>query len=321
MYLTKGDRRIFYDVAGAHSGWRDGKLVERPVILTVHGGLGFSSLYLRPWLSKLAEGYCVVYVDLPGSGWSSRHLGSDYLMEGLVSDLEDVRKALGIDQVALLGHAWGAILATEYALSYPDVVAAEVMVNPLRILRVEGQDMKAQERMIASTDPQVAEDHMKDLDPKIQRALEGETDLWAEIDSDPSWARLLRTQLASPPQIWDTVMDNLHLGMEAYFSHKGNAMQNPEHPLAKYDLAERAVGLQSPLLIVAGESDANYVAMPGTHAQPIHAAVPGSELVTIKEGSHFLFAEDPDGFAGIVTSFLSKQGLLPAESDLAFLES
>jgi len=319
MYLTQGERRIFYDTAGSHTGWRDGKLVERPVILTVHGGLGFSSVYLRPWLSKLAEGYCVVYVDLPGSGWSSRHPGSNYLMEDLVADLEGVRNVLGIEQVILLGHAWGAILATEYALKYPKVVAAEIMVNPLRILRAEGQDVAAQERMIAATDPHVAEDHMNDLDPKIQRALEGETALWSEIDSDSSWARLLRTQLSSPPPIWDTVMENIQLGMEAYFAHKGNAMFDPDHPLFKYDLAERAADLKSPLLIVAGESDANYVAMPITHSQPIHAAVPDSELVTIKGGSHFLFADDPDGFAQVITRFLNKQGLLPAESDRGFL--
>ena len=321
MYLTNGDRRIFYDIAGAHSGWREGTLVERHVILTVHGGLGFSSVYLRPWLSRLAEGYCVVYIDLPGSGWSSRHPGSGYLMEQLVSDLEGVRNALGIEQVTLLGHAWGAILATEYALSHPGAVAAEVMVNPLRILRAKGQDVEAQERMIAATDPHVAEDHMNDLDPKIQRALAGEIDLWAEIDTDPSWARLLRTQLASPPPIWDTVMDNIQLGMEAYFAHKGNAMFDSENPLFKYDLAERAAGLQSPLLIVAGESDANYVAMPSVHAQPIHEAVSGSELVIVEGAGHFLFAQDPNGFARIVTRFLSKQGLLPAESDRALLES
>ena len=321
MYLTNGDRRIFYDIAGTHSGWRAGTLVERPVILTMHGGLGFSSVYLRPWLSRLAEGYCMVYVDLPGSGWSSRHPGSDYSMQQLVADLEGVRGALGIERVTLLGHAWGAILATEYALSHPEAVAAQVMVNPLRILSAKGQDAEAQERMIAATDPHVAEDHMNDLDPKIQRALAGETALWAEIDADPSWARLLRTQFASPPPpTWDIVTDNLRLGMEAYFTHKGNAMQNPEHPLARYDLAERAAGLQSPLLIVAGESDANYVAMPSTHAQPIHAAVSGSELVTIKGAGHFLFAQDPGGFARIVTRFLSNQGLLPAESDRALLK-
>ncbi len=320
MYLTNGDRRIFYDIAGAHSGWRAGTLVERPVILIVHGGLGFSSVYLRPWLSRLAEGYCVVYVDLPGSGWSSRHPGSGYLMEQLIDDLERVRNVLGIEQVTLLGHAWGAILATEYALSHPEAVAAEVMVNPLRILRAEGQDVEAQLRMVAATDPNVIEDHIKDVDPKLQRALDGETALWDDVDADSSWARLLRTQLASPPPLWDTVMDKVQLGMEAYFAHKGNAMFDPEHPLHKYDLAERAAGLQSPLLIVAGDSDANYVAMPSTHAQPIHAAVSGSKLVTIEGGSHFPFAEDPDGFARIVTRFLSNQGLLPAESDRALLK-
>jgi len=321
MYLRKGDRRIFYDLASAHSGWQDGKLVERSVILTAHGGPGFSSLYLRPWLSRLAEGYCVVYVDLPGSGWSSRHPGSDYPMEQLIADLEGVRNALGIKQVILLGHAWGAILATEYAIRHPEAVTAVVMVNPLRILRAEGQDVNAQECMVSATDPQVIEDHIKDVDPKLKRVLEGETDLWAEIDADTSWARLLRTQLSSPPPIWDTVMDNIQLGMEAYFAHKGNAMLDPNHPLARYDLAERAAGLQSPLLIVAGESDANYVAMASVHAQPIHEAVSGSKLVSIKGGSHFPFAEDPDGFARIVTRFLSNQGLLPAESDRALLES
>jgi len=84
--------------------------------------------------------------------------------------------------------------------------------------------------------------------------------------------------------------------------------------------AASAVGLQAPLLILAGESDANYVAMPSIHAQPIHAAVPDSELVIIEGAGHFLFAEDPDGMAHVVTRFLSSQGLLPAECDQALLE-
>jgi len=115
-------------------------------------------------------------------------------------------------------------------------------------------------------------------------------------------------------------MANIQLGMEAYFAHKGNAMFDPKHPLHKFDLTECAANLQSPLLIIAGDSDANYVAMPSTHAQPIHASVSGSELVTIKGGSHFLFVEDPDGFARIITRFLSKQGLLPVESDRVLLD-
>jgi proline iminopeptidase len=319
MYLEKGSRRIFYDIASPHLGWRDGKLVVRPVIITIHGGLGFSSLYFRPWLSRLAEGYCVIYVDLPGSGMSSRHIGSEYPLEELIEDLDGVRACLGIEKVILLGHAWGSILAAEYALSCPAVVDALVMVNPLRILTAEGQDGEAQQRMITATDPTVAEEHMRDLDPKIQRALEGERGLWPEIDRDSSWIRLLRTQLNTAPTGWDTMMKNIQLGMEAYFAHKGNAMSNPDHPLARYDLAERVANLTCPLLIVAGDSDANYVALPEKHARPIHAALPGSELQIVVGGSHFLFAEDPDGFAGIVTDFLRRQGYLPAETDSSLL--
>ena len=87
------------------------------------------------------------------------------------------------------------------------------------------------------------------------------------------------------------------------------------HPLASYDLAERAKALQVPLLIVAGDSDANYVAPSRLHAQPLHAAVRGSTLALMPGTGHFPFVEDPARFAASVAAFLARHGLPPLASE------
>jgi proline iminopeptidase len=312
MVLSEGRRQVFYEVVPSGLTWRTPDLGERTAVLTVHGGPGFTHRYLRPWLDALAPGYCLVYADLPGCGRSSRHPGSGYPLEAYVADLERLRRTLGLERLVLLAHGWGAILATEYALAHPGHVAALVAVNPLRILRAEGQDGEAQARMIAAVDPQVIEPYVERLWPKIQRALGGDTTVWAEIDADPWWARMWRTQFAAPPpREWETVVADIALGMESYFAHKGAAMMVEGHPLASYDLAERARPLRAPLLIVAGDSDANYVAPWQLHAQPLHAAVRGSSLALMPGTGHFPFVEDPAGFAASVAAFLARHGLPP----------
>jgi proline iminopeptidase len=35
-----------------------------------------------------------------------------------LSEVEEVRRALGLDHFVLYGHSWGGILAMEYALNY-----------------------------------------------------------------------------------------------------------------------------------------------------------------------------------------------------------
>lgn len=53
-----------------------------------------------------------------------RSQGGPHDMARAVADLEDIRRALGVNRWVVLGHSWGSDLAVRYALDHPDTVAA-----------------------------------------------------------------------------------------------------------------------------------------------------------------------------------------------------
>ncbi len=44
-------------------------------------------------------------------------------------EVEEVRRALGLEQFVLYGHSWGGILGIEYALNYPQHLHGLVISN------------------------------------------------------------------------------------------------------------------------------------------------------------------------------------------------
>lgn len=296
--VSRGERQI--------ACWVDASAGAGTPAIAIHGGPGFTHRYLRPWAGAPLPG-SVACFDLPGCGESSRHPGSGYPLAEYVADVEAVRQALGHDRAIVLGHAWGAILAVEYALAHPERVGALILVNPLRILRVDGQDNEAQARMIAAVDPQVLDPYLAEVQPQLQRALGGDAGAWRAVDASPWWSRMWRTQfLEAPPEAWTRAVGSAALGLESYFAHKGAAFMDPAHPFNRYDLAERIRGLDCPVLVVASDSDANYVAPARIHAEPLAQAAPRGELAMIRQSGHFPFVDQPTQYAAAVGGFLER---------------
>lgn len=93
-------------------------------LLLLHGGPACTHEYFECMDSFLpAEGIEYYYYDQLGSFYSDQPKDSSlWTTERFVEEVEQVRKALGLnkDNFYLLGHSWGGILATEYALKYQD---------------------------------------------------------------------------------------------------------------------------------------------------------------------------------------------------------
>lgn len=296
--VARDDRRIHVVV--------DERGTRTTPILTIHGGPGFSHRYLRPWVGEGLD-RTIVYFDLPGCGESSRHPGSGYPLAEYVADVDAVRTGVGAQRAVLLGHAWGAILAVEYSLAHPENVSALVLVNPLRILRGEGQDNEAQSRMIAAVDPQVTEPFATQLLPAIQRALAGDIAAWREVDASDWWGRMWCTQFHQPPSpdVVKTIA-GIRWGLEAYFAYKGAVFTGADHPMTRYDLAERAARVTVPVLIIASDSDANYVTPHRLHALPMAERCRCARLDLMTDIGHFPFIEGATEFAARVDSFLKQ---------------
>ena len=88
-------------------------------LLVLHGGPGASHDYFLPYLTPLARHYQLIFIDERGSGRSQTlEDASGYTVENMVEDVEGVRRALHLNQISLLGHSYGGVLAEAYALKY-----------------------------------------------------------------------------------------------------------------------------------------------------------------------------------------------------------
>jgi len=93
---------------------------DQPVhMLLLHGGPGFTHEYFEGFGERLpAAGIAVHYYDQLGSHHSDQPDDpSLWTVERFREEVEEVRRALGLEQFYLLGQSWGGMLAIEYALA------------------------------------------------------------------------------------------------------------------------------------------------------------------------------------------------------------
>ena len=96
-----------------------------PVVLCVHGWpeLWYSWRHQISYLSQ--QGFTVAAMDVRGYGGSSKPTEiAAYTLKQLASDAAAVARALSDEPVVLVGHDWGAPIAWNTALLYPNFVRA-----------------------------------------------------------------------------------------------------------------------------------------------------------------------------------------------------
>jgi haloalkane dehalogenase len=100
---------------------------DGPGALAVHG-YPTSSYLWRNVLPELARaGYRAVAPDLPGFGDSPADLPGTW--EHQIEHLERFRRAVGIEQAALLVHDWGGLIGLRWACEHPGAVNALVIAD------------------------------------------------------------------------------------------------------------------------------------------------------------------------------------------------
>lgn len=78
-----------------------------------------------------AAGYRVIAPDQIGFCTSSKPANYQYSFQQLSLNTHALLESLGIDKAAIIGHSTGGMLATRYALLYPQQTDKLVLVNPI----------------------------------------------------------------------------------------------------------------------------------------------------------------------------------------------
>lgn len=104
---------------------------SKPTAVLLHGK-NFAADYWQKTAELLhARGYGVLMPDQIGFGKSSKPAHYQFSAEVLVNNTRALVRSLGLGQVMLVGHSMGGILASRYALNYPQEVTTLVLVNPI----------------------------------------------------------------------------------------------------------------------------------------------------------------------------------------------
>ena len=114
--------------------------VDSTLIICLHGGPGANFRYLLNCKSLAEKGYRVVFYDQRGSGLSQRFSkewylghGADAVAKSYYDDLSGIinhYKTNSNQKVVLLGHSWGAMLATSFVGKYLNKINGLILAEP-----------------------------------------------------------------------------------------------------------------------------------------------------------------------------------------------
>lgn len=129
--VTEDHTRPSQDIAGIrlHLQIEDGP-PDAQTIIVLHGGAGsdFRSLL---GLSALSDTHRVVFYDQRGAGLSERVAAVRLTLDGYLEELHAVIAMVSPDRsVVLIGHSWGAMLASAYLGAHPDRVDRAILIEP-----------------------------------------------------------------------------------------------------------------------------------------------------------------------------------------------
>jgi len=123
--LPKGFTEKIATVDGVKNNYKIGG--RGPVVVLLHGYTQTSHMWI-PLMPLLATSHTVIAPDLRGAGGSER-AKDGYDKKTLAKDIRTLVRQLGHEQVQLVGHDIGLMVAYAYAAQYPKEVSKVVLMD------------------------------------------------------------------------------------------------------------------------------------------------------------------------------------------------
>ncbi len=256
-------------------------------LIVLHGGPGLDHTYFLPQMQELASNYRLIFYDQRACGRSSISVQPETIsMDGFVEDLEALRQQMGLDQINLMGHSWGGLLAMHYSIKYPQHLKSLILCNSVGAT-TEGREQEAAILQSRRTKTDSVEQGY---------VLESEAYKSGQIGAYQDIFRILFR-----PQFYDRKKTReLTLTFQETFRETSRMMHLLGPDLREYDLGAQLEQVEVPTLLVYGDYDPwSTLAAPD-----ILGHLPNAKLETIKNCGHFPYIEEPEQFFKIVRNFL-----------------
>lgn len=275
-YTSVNGTELYYKILG------DGE----PIVV-VHGGPGMDHTYFLPQFEALAHHHRLIFYDQRVSGRSTGDVDSSTInIQHFIDDLDGIRETFGLDQMHLLGHSWGGLVAMYYATTYPERVQSLLLVNTTAasasLMQAAGPSLMS--RM-------TPEDSLARATAMASEALQN--------GLPEGYAALYRANFRL--SFFDrSLADSLTLTFQPDFATKNALLRHLAPGMENYDLHPQLSQITSPTRII----HTDYDGTPVESIARIQQALPNAELIVLERCGHFPFIECPTPFFDAVRRFI-----------------
>ncbi len=273
-YLNSGGVKLFYKTLGSGS----------PLLL-VHNSPGFDHVYMQPY-SYLGYMHKLIFFDQRGSGKSSCEINPKLInIRSMIDDIENLRAELKLEKINICGHSWGAYLALNYVIKYPESVNSLLLYSPF-------SSIEFFEQFYENIYSRISADDARSLF-EIEKSPEFKNN---ERRTYRRYMRLLlKSYFFSNSK---TKKINLHF--------QENTIRN-RHLISKIllkeinsgDITEKLKSISAPALILCGDSDP----MPFESSYKVYRYLKNSKITVLKNTGFYPFIEKPNYTFRMTASF------------------
>lgn len=261
-----------------------------PVII-LHGGPG-SSHYALQGLKVFSENRPVIFYDQLGCGKSDRPDDTTlWTLERFVEELGQIREALSLDEVHILGHSWGTTLAAAYYLTNPKGIKSIIFSSSCLSAPLWAEDQERNRKKL----PQDIQDTLKRCEDN------GTTDSKEYHDATLEFNKRFVCRLDTPPA-------KLKEGAQYKNPEIYNIMWGPSEfhvtgNLKSFDCTSRLKEINVPTLFTCGRYDE---ATPES-TEYFSSLTPGSKFHVFEKSAHLPYIEETEEYLQVVGDFLRDQ--------------
>ncbi len=261
-----------------------------PVLIAHSGGPGADA---RDWddFAKIDDFVTIVAIHPRGSGLSGPAAGDAYLLPDYASDVEALRKHLGLEKPMLIGWSHGGMVAMEYAVNYPDSLSKLILFDTSAYFGEFLNDVEASVQAF------------KD-EPWFEDSLDALKKEWAgEYQTDEDMGRLWQREKKF-------YFKKFNARAHAYCERTKESLIKVaplkvfnEKEAPTFDLRPHLNKIKVPTLVIVGRQDfITNVDM----AKEMVERIPNAQLEIFEESGHYGFVEEPEKFYRVVKEFVEK---------------
>jgi pimeloyl-ACP methyl ester carboxylesterase len=246
----------------------------RTVVL-LHGYNFFAEYWGGTIAALTKEGFRVIALDQIGFGRSSKPL-IQYTLNDMAANTRRLLQQLGIERAAIVGHSMGGMLASRFAMAYPDLTTHVAMVNQIGLADARigrGPRYPGEEVAVAAGNY-----------PAIRRNIERYFVTW-----NPAYEKFIRIHYG-----W-----TLSGEWPRFAAVRSSLSQIISFETVVYDWPH----IKSKALVIGGANDTPTYA---AQARKVAETIPGAQLELIPNVGHIPQLESPEIFHTKLIAFLKQ---------------